>query len=115
MKIVLAVKFKYPGFDVAFCTGIWIIFGIMAICIAPTMGRIPWYFIAVIVTAIPALGMWFQLRFAGYVFGSINGFLALIGILAILLGGFSTYTCLRVAAVAATAWISFRWALGLED
>ena len=109
------MAYKYPGGDVAFCTAIWILLAVAGIWMGITAGRFPWYIAAGVVTGIAGLGMWFQIRSAGYIFGTVNALLTIIGIIGLFMGGFSLKFAARVAGTMYATWIAFRWAATVDD
>ena len=110
------MKISYPGSDVAFCTGFWIVLGAFCIGVGISRGDMPWTWIVAIHIAVIGLGMWFRIRSAGYTFGAINLFLGVIGLLGlILMGGFSTKLCARIVGNFYAAWASVEWARKLDE
>lgn len=103
------MRFKYPGGIVALVTSIWIIVPFLGIAVAFNLGHFPWYIVAGIVTGLAAIGMWFQVRAAGFVFGCVNILLSVVGLLVLLLDRFSLTLCLRVAVTIYTAYVAFSW------
>ena len=104
------MRFRYPGLSVALVTSFWILTIPLGIWVAFSLGYLPWYIIAAIVTGQCAMGIWFQIRSAGYVFGGINILLSIVGLVVLFLEGFSLWLCLRIAATTYTAIISMAWA-----
>ena len=104
------MKFKYPGFDVAIVTAIWIAILPLGIMVGFSLGYFPWYVYAGMFTGLCAVGMWFQIKTAGYVFAGVNILLSIVGILGIVLGGFSgkvlVQTVFKIySAVVAIGWV----------
>ena len=90
------MQLKYPGGALEISTGFWILLGVGGIWIAFYQVPIAWYVYAVIITASFALGIWFQIRAAGYAFIVVNIFLAAVGTLALVLKGPSTNLILKI-------------------
>ena len=109
------MSYRFPGFEVASCTAIWILIAFGAGLTFFVSGELRWYLAVCMVTGLAGLGMWFQIRFAGHVFGTINALLAAIGVLALVAGGFSLRTAIRAAANAYMAWVAFNWAATADD
>ena len=109
------MAYKFPGGDVAFCTAIWILVAVVGIWMSITAGHFPWYIAVCVVTGIAGLGMWFQSRSAGYIFGTVNALLTIIGIIGLLTAGFSLTLAARVAGTMYATWIAFHWAATVDD
>ncbi len=109
------MAFKFPGLDVALFTVLWIVLGGFGVWQVATVGSVPWYLAVCIVTGLAALGMWFQVPSAGYIFGSINVLLTLIGLLGLVFSGFEIKLLFKVITTTAAAITAFQWAAAVED
>ena len=104
------MAFRFPGVDVALCTVTWILLAVAGIYFGITEGHFPGYIAVAVLIGIAGLGMWFQVRSAGYLFGAVNAILAILGLLGMLKVGFSIKSAVRLAGMIYAAWIAFEWA-----
>jgi hypothetical protein len=111
----MAMKFKYPGGDIAFVTSIWLLAIPLGISLGLAQGHFAWYVVVAVLVGLVACGMWFQSAAAGYVFGGVNVLMAVIGLLGLLLGGLSLRDSARVAYVIYSAWVAIAWARNQEE
>ncbi len=108
------MELKYPGGDLALSTGVWILMGVACIWLGIHKGQMAWYLYAVIITACFALGIWFQIRSAGYAFMFVNILLAVIGTLGLLLNGVSVKPIVKIIGHVYCVWHSLDWARNLR-
>lgn len=103
------MAYKFPGEDVALSTALWILLAAGGIYYGISAGHFPWYIAVCVLNGIAGLGMWFQVRLAGFIFGGINALLASIGLFAIVSGGFTLKIAVQVAAMLFAAWTAYDW------
>lgn len=107
------MAFKPPGGELTAWSALWIVFGIGATIAASTMGLTGYYILGACV-GLPALGMWFEQRWCGYVFAGLMALtipLALIALVAMddtLME--RAYRLVRIAMAGYFAFLTFRWA-----
>ncbi len=109
------MQFKYPGLDAAIVTCLWIAAIPLSIWVAIDLGYVPWYVVASSVTGFAALGMWFRLIPAGYIFAIVNILLSVVGVLGMLLNGYSLHLLARAVFNAYSAYVALVWARSDED
>ncbi len=107
------MPFKPPGGELTVWSALWIVFGIAATVAASTLGITGYYILGACV-GLPALGMWFEQRWCGYVFAGLMALsipLALIALVAIdeTLTK-RVYRLVRIAMAGYFACLTFRWA-----
>ncbi len=107
------MAFKPPGGELTVWSAIWIIFGVVATIAAATMGITGYYILATCV-GLPALGMWFEQRWCGYVFAALMAITIPLALLAIVTIDDTlierAYRGIRIAMAGYFAFITFRWA-----
>ena len=107
------MAFKPPGGELTAWSAIWIVFGIAATIAAATMGLTGYYVLAACV-GLPALGMWFELRWCGYVFAVLMAFTVPLALIAIVTVDDTlterAYRAFRIGMAGYFAVITFRWA-----
>jgi hypothetical protein len=107
------MHFKPPGGELTVWSAIWILFGVAACIAAATMGLREYYLIGALV-GLPALGMWFDQRWCGYLFAAILAIMIPLALMALVLVDDTlterAYRLCRIAMAGYFAFISFRWA-----
>lgn len=107
------MAFKPPGGELTAWSAIWIVFGIAATFAAATMGLTGYYILGACV-GLPAVGMWFEQRWCGYVFAGLMALTIPLALIAIVTVDDTlterAYRTLRIAMAGYFAFITFRWA-----
>ena len=107
------MTFKPPGGELTFWSALWVLFGVAAISAAATMGLTVYYVLGALV-GLPALGMWFNQRWCGYVFAGLMALSIPLALLALLTvdGTWAErgYRLFRIAMAGYFAFLTFRWA-----
>tara|TARA_R110002073_G_scaffold26258_1_gene86286 strand:- start:2289 stop:2621 length:333 start_codon:yes stop_codon:yes gene_type:complete len=107
------MTFKPPGGELTFWSALWVLFGVAAIVAATTMGLTGYYVLGALV-GLPALGMWFDQRWCGYVFAGLMALTIPLALLALVTVDDTWpergYRLVRVGMSGYFAFIAFRWA-----
>jgi hypothetical protein len=107
------MRFKPPGGELTAWSAIWVIFGVSA-CIAALPFSKWEYCVLGAVVGLPAVGMWLDQRWCGYLFAAIlaiGGLLALVALVTVDdTWGERLYRGIRIAMAGYFAFISARWA-----
>ncbi|WP_145390251.1 hypothetical protein [Stieleria neptunia] len=107
------MQFKPPGGELTFWSAVWVLFGIAACVAATTMGLTGYYFIGALV-GLPALGMWFDQRWCGYLLAAILAITIPLALIALVTVDNTlsqrAYRLLRVGMAGYFAFISYQWA-----
>lgn len=107
------MAFKPPGGELTVWSVIWIVFGVGALYVAATMELAGYYILGACV-GLPAVGMWFEQRWCGYVFAGLMALTIPLALIALVtLDDTMTeraYRLLRIAMAGYFAFITFRWA-----
>lgn len=107
------MAFKPPGGELTAWSAIWIVFGVAATIAAGTMGLSSYYVLGALV-GLPALGMWFEQRWCGYVFAGLMVLTIPLALIAIVTVDDTltdrAYRLMRIAMAEYFAFITFRWA-----
>lgn len=106
---VRKIRFQYPGGDLAFYTGLILLFIPFGILIAIDKGVMEWYITLLLLMAIPSLGIWFRVRTAGFVFFFLSVLGLLIGVLSLFVLPFRMKMLLRLFITASTAHSAWSW------
>ncbi|MFO0884306.1 MAG: hypothetical protein U0894_08970 [Pirellulales bacterium] len=107
------MAFKPPGGELTFWSIVWIGFGAFALYNAAINNHQAFYLFAALVT-LPAIGMWFEQRWCGYLFAALLALtlpLALWALIAIddTLSE-RAYRLIRIATTSYFIYLAFRWA-----
>ena len=104
---------KPPGGELTFYSAIWIAFSVLALYLAAFHGMTGFYVIGPLV-GLPALGMWFEQRWCGYLFSALMMIsipLALFALITVDNNGTEwAKRLLKIASACYFAYITFRWA-----
>jgi hypothetical protein len=107
------MAFRPPGGELTLWSAVWIVFGIAATIAAATMGLTGYYILGACV-GLPALGMWFEQRWCGYLFAGPMALTIPLAVIAIVTVDDTfaerAYRALRIALAGYFAFIAFRWA-----
>jgi hypothetical protein len=107
------MTFKAPGGELTVWSALWILFGVGAIVAAATMEQSGYYVLAACV-GLPALGMWFDQRWCGYVFAAIMVISIPLALIALVTVDDTlverAYRLARIGMAGYFAFITFRWA-----
>ncbi len=107
------MAFKPPGGELTGWSALWIVFGIAATIAAATMGLKGYYVLGACV-GLPALGMWFEQRWCGYVFAGLMVLSIPLALIALLTMDDTlnerAFRLVRIAMAGYFAFLTFRWA-----
>jgi hypothetical protein len=103
------IRFQYPGWDMAWWTGLFILFAAVGVWVSVTIGKTSWYLVAAMGLSIPAIGVWFRVRMAGHTFVVVNTFFGILGIAGLFVLPFHWRTILRIAMSFSTAYSALEW------
>lgn len=103
------IRFQYPGGDMAWWTGMCILFVPLGLWIMIGPGETPWYVVAAMSFSLPALGVWFRIRTAGHMFVVVNTLLGILGIAGLFMLPFSMRAILRIVISFSTAYSALEW------
>ena len=107
------MAFKPPGGELTAWSALWILFGTGATIAASTMGLTGYYVLGALV-GLPALGMWFEQRWCGYVFAFVMALSIPLALIALVAWDDTVseraYRLVRIAMASYFAYLTFRWA-----
>jgi hypothetical protein len=109
------MPFKPPGGELTVWSAIWVAFGVFALVVGFLTGA-QTYFILAVSVGLPALGMWFDQRWCGYVFAGVLAIAILLALFALVTIDDTlwewVYRLFRVGMAVYFAFLSWRWARG---
>lgn len=107
------MAFKPPGGELTAWSALWIVFGVGATIAALATGITGYYILGACV-GLPALGMWFEQRWCGYVFAGLMAISIPLAFIALVAMDDTwverAYRLVRIAMAGYFAFLTFRWA-----
>ena len=107
------MTFKKPSSEVAFATGLYILFGIYGTYMGIRDSSL-YMMIACPLVAILSLGVWFQSKAAAVALIVVSIFFTVVGIFAMATGHFSVQLLVRVIVQVYTTFVLWLWVRGIE-
>lgn len=107
------MQFKPPGGELTFWSALWVLCGV-ACCVFGAMRNDATLYVLGALTGLPALGMWFDLRWCGYLFAIYAALMIPLGVWVLFAADDTlnerAYRLARIGMSAYFAYISFQWA-----
>lgn len=109
------MAFKPPGGELTFWSLIWFAFGLFSLYLAAVRGETTFYLFALFV-GLPALGMWFEQRWCGYLFAAFLALTIPLAVWALITIddtlGERAVRLIRIATASYFISLTYRWAHG---